>query len=107
MSRILAAFVMVALIASAVPAAAIAPVCHRCCEQPRLDAGHGQLPPCCRVSPDAPRPVARQVPGRDTDSPAVLTTPPSVAAVRSGVLLPARGPAIVARQRLRSAVLRI
>ena len=70
MPRILAALVMVTLAVSAIPSAAIAPVCHRCCDEARLDPVDGQIPPCCRISPDAPRQVARQVNGRATDTPA-------------------------------------
>jgi hypothetical protein len=107
MPRILAAFVMVALAVSAIPSAAIAPVCHRCCDEVRLDATDGHTPPCCRVSPNAPRPVARQVNGRATATPAVLTMRPMAVAPGSGVLLAARGIVITSRQRLPAAVLRI
>ena len=106
MQRFLAAFVVLALAVFAIPSATIAPVCHRCCDEPRLAAGGGEVSPCCRVSPDAPRPVARQVPGR-ADTSAVLTTPPVVVVARSGLSFLDRLPVVVTRHHQRTAVLRI
>ena len=107
MTRLLAALVMVALVASAVPAVALGPICHRCCDQPRYDSSEGPVPPCCRLSPDAPRPVARTAEGRDSGTPTVSTALPAPVTLTAAADRHIRPAAVAGHHYLRSVVLRI
>ena len=107
MPRLLAALVMVTLITSAVPTVAIGPFCHSCCDEPRYESGDGVVPPCCRLSPDAPRPVARKAESRDSGTPTVITALPAPVRLTAEADRHVRPAAVAGHHYLRSVILRI
>jgi len=58
----MAVLLILALLASGIPAARISVPCPRCCDGPHAAATLPDAPPCCRLSPETLPIVARSAP---------------------------------------------